>query len=181
MDVSRYRLAAPQLRRFPGTRQPVSLRPLPQNTLDKARAGVEALFGFEGLPCEGGAFDRAVALAVLRLATGETLEHITLRQAAELSALWVDVQDASTLDDDALDRLDAEIELQIAEGKGIAAGDATAAAQCPTPQDFYGRHALDLTDGQLLYYLSLRAVHARVYGEEERCVSLEELRRRAGR
>jgi hypothetical protein len=132
-----------------------------------------------------------------------SLGHLDVdpRTLEQLWEAWTAVQHEHWPD---LEQLDAETELQLAEveadgeraaaardagyppppaGEAPLAIEARAAVIARSPVEFFGAPISELSDAQLAYYLTLRAVHDRTHSDDarNRCVSLRELRRKAGR
>jgi len=176
VDVARYRGNAPRLMRVAGFAAAVPIRALTRGELLTVDDTISQTFGDHYHPARS----QGVQLEALRLACAEPeIGRLPPRAIDSLFAAWETVQGEHMPD---IDRLGAEVELQLAEGEGSLLSDAHAAGHASSPADFFGVPTGALTDGQLAYYLTLRAAHARWADRGGgSCTSLMMLRRRAGR
>ena len=189
MDLSRIKNRDPAVAIFPGSTFPIGIRPLPQNKIDDARARAQEYFAALGVSDKyhlglwlGGEILSCALTTVdgsARWTPSEIRAACSPQQLSELLDLWREVQNAS---EPKGYKLEAEIELQCAEGVGDAVSDIGRAVLAGSAVAYYGDPVSDLTDGQLSYYATLRSVHnKRTEGSGNRCVSLEMLERKAGR
>lgn len=191
MDLQLYRWAGPRLRLWPGTGELVGLRPLPVADIEQARVVAAQHYQAHGWEPDGAAELLCTAEILARALCEPEPPHDPLGDARwllastippqleQLAALWLEV-DTEHLPDQR--QLEAEIELRIAEGDGVAIADGVAAISAQSPAEFYGVPGAQVTAGQLLYFSTLSAVyHRSVDRSRKRWVSKKALRKQAGR
>lgn len=209
MDHLTYRSAGPRLRRVAGLNRPVGIKPLSRSQIDEAIRAVDDLWSAYGAARGSGPYRVAVCASILRTALTDSEPPFRPLSCIDgspcliesLFEAWRDVQQEHWPD---TDRLEAEVTLQFAESEINAAAarqarmsgypepvfddtplasDAISAAVSKTPGQFFGLEEPMVTDAQLAYWLTLRAVHQQVTDpdNEEKCTSLEHLKKQAGR
>lgn len=191
LDLGRIKSRAPRLRRWPGTAITFGIQPLSPSDFDECRMAAEEMcrpFGGQASEVYQMQYHAALLSRAFvdpstnrsLMTPAEILACSTSAELAELVDLWISVQREHA---PRQSQLEAEIELQFAEG-GRGLTDAAAAVSCESAADFYGIAVGDVTEGQLGYYLSLRHIHHKVYGDNgdfKRCVNLGYLKKLAGR
>lgn len=147
----------------------LTLRPISQLKIDKARHAARSWFASHGVPGveDGALFDLELCVQTLAIATG--LEPSEMRQLDpeminNLYTQWLELQMESLPD---VERIIPWIKRGMyLDSKTIVDGILT--AQCETPAEFYGLPLSELTTGQVLYYTLVRNAYLTKCEEQEK-------------
>jgi hypothetical protein len=161
--------------------RPVSLYPLARPEIDRIHFQAR-ISDDEPMPHVVWRFMAGILAVAARdgerpVATLDEWLTLTPKDVAACFDEWRKVQDASMPN---VDSLDAYLELCVADGTGEIF-DLFTVAHCQTPTEFYGTPPVSLTDGQLAYYFTARAVYHRTHDSSEgktTCINKARLLRR---
>lgn len=179
MDARRCKYPPFRLAPWPGRRGFVRLAVIARAAIDQAEAEARELFRARGCEAEGPAYEMVLRAHLLAAASGLPVRTLLSRTSpaamARLYLAWENLQSESLPDAHGLSEAlrrgvckDSELVL-----------DGEAAYLAEAPSEFYGRPISELTDGELLYYVLIRAAFIEFHVEGKRkSVSREWLNRK---
>lgn len=168
MDVRRYKYHSPRYATI--GEHHLSILPLPQSDIDRARRDARLRFLSRGIEPAPDVLDQEEAIQVLSRATdidADDIRRLYPHEVDHLIDVWQMAQDDSIPE---LRRLSKTLKRSMITDPELML-DGAAAYQAQSVVEYYGKPSSEITVGQLAYYITIRNSYYEIHVNDERQVS----------